>query len=135
MNEPALTLRDANVSSSTHPLDVRRQRIIVKSNLKRLDIRRRAIIRGRVYFGLVCVAAAVGLAMTIVGDSETPQKTPTLVSNFGLVITIIAQAFIVFKLLFIGWYDNLAHVLDLIEQERAELELLDAAPSTQTGST
>lgn len=128
MDQPSLAYDDRPVQAPNAALAIRQQRIITSSLLRRLQLRRRAIIRRRAAFTLGC--GMVGLSAGI----------SPLINPFGVWAWLILLANVVIALPLLCFsfravwlqQDELLNILDLIEKNRTALSLLDTMVEPET---
>ena len=112
------------LSGLSSPIEVRRQRIITNSMLKRLDIQRRMLLRQRVYRRIAWVLFVIGIGFTI-SSSQVPASIADLAFLTGMTTYMISLFYLVGTMFLWQYQVSLSTVLDLIDQNRASLELLD----------
>ena len=123
MDQPTLAYDEqATETRVGHALSIEQQRIIISSLLRRLELRRKVLVRQRISFVVACLFALAGIATGIVG---VQTNTPIVFFLVGMTAYGAAGLFLIITTTLHRGEDNLPMILDLIEENRAALSLLD----------
>ncbi len=128
MDQPTLAYDDRPTQASGAALTIRQQRIITSSLVRRLQLRRRAIIRRRVAF-------IVGCGLVSLSAGTSPLIDPFGVWAWLILLVDVAVALPLLCFGFSGVYlqqGELLKILDLLEKNRAALSLLDTMVEPET---